>query len=51
MYSTSTVFEQKLPQAEMTYFQELTLLMSFEVITLKTAGNNISKQINAKVIK
>jgi len=26
------------------HFHELTLLMSFEVITLKTAGNNVSKQ-------
>lgn len=44
----TTTFQQKSLQAEMTNFRELALLMSSEVITLKTAGNNVSKQINAK---
>lgn len=52
MYSTfNTTFQQKFLQAEMTNIHALMLLMSFEVITLKTAGNNVSKQINAKGIK
>lgn len=52
IYSTfNTTFQQKFLQAEMANFHKLTPLMSFEVITLKTAGNNVSKQINAKAIK
>lgn len=41
----------KFLQPEMTNIHELTLLISFEVITLKTTANNVSKQINDKSIK